>query len=118
MTIFESQTELQSQLDKHEQFILDCADEIIGFWHFVETYNNFFHYFALDGHESDEKEKRLLLKYEKRLEVHETLTNNVLNNVCTDEDAKRAIYIENGRFGSEVGLVKLKEIANKYLRTT
>lgn len=114
--IFESEEDLLSTLDKHDQLILDCANERMPFWQFCEQYHNFYHFYALDGHESDEEEFKILLKNEERLKVHAVLTNEVLNKVCSDEDAKRPIYIENGRFGSDIGLLKLKEIATKYLK--
>ena len=110
MVIFESEKDLLSKLAEYEQLINDCANEVVSFWEFVEKYNNFYHYYALDGHESDDEEFELLLKHEKRLLIHEQVTEQILNYVCSDDDANKPIYVNNGRFGSEVALRKLKSL--------
>ncbi len=54
--MFESENDLLSTLEKHDQLIDDCASERISFSEFLEKYDTFYLTYALDGHESDLKE--------------------------------------------------------------
>ena len=113
--MFKSENELIEYFDKHDDLVRKCAGEVLPFWDFVEVYNNFYWYCALDGHESDEEERKLLEKHEDRILPHKEIAENVLNGVCADEDAKKEIYIKSNRFGSDTAVDKIREIAKKYL---
>jgi hypothetical protein len=113
MVIFESEQDIVEKLDLHDQLVMDCAAGELEFWKFCEAYNNFFYYYALDGHESDDEELALLHKFEDRIVFHERVAEEVLGKVCSDEDAEKPDYIKCGRFGSRVAVEKLAEIAGK-----
>lgn len=114
MVIFESEKELIEYLDKHDELVRKCANDILPFWDFVEKYKNFYWYCALDGHESDEEELKLIEKYENRILPHREVAEKVLHGVCSDEDANREIYIKANRFGSDVAVEKIRKIAEQY----
>lgn len=114
MNIFKSETELVNTLNIYDSLVLQCASGKISFWDFTEKYNDFYSYYALDGHESDEEENLLFEKYKDRIKPHEVIAYEILGKVCSDEDAKKQIYINAGRFGSEVAIQKLKEVVKKY----
>ena len=114
MVIFESEQDVIEKLDFHDQLVKDCATGKLEFWKFCEIYNNFFYYYALDGHESDQMELALLQKYENRILFHEQVAEDILGKVCSDEDAEKSDYIKSGRFGSEVAVKKMLAIVGKH----
>jgi hypothetical protein len=116
MVIFKSENELIEYLDKHDDLVRKCAGNLLPFWDFVEKYNNFYWYCALDGHESDEEERDLLVKYENRILPHREIAETILHGVCSDEDAKKEIYQKANRFGSDVAVLMLKKVASKYFK--
>jgi hypothetical protein len=116
MIIFKSESDLVEAINRHDKLVIQCSEGKISFWGFCEKYNNFYSYYALDGHESDNEEILLLKKHEDRIEPHKIIAEDVLGKVCGDDDAKRQIYIDAGRFGSDVALLKLKEISDKYIK--
>lgn len=115
MNIFTSEAELIAVLDEHDLNVLRCAQGEIGFWEFVETDRSFYGYYALDGHESDEAERALLIKHEHRIETHRIIAEEILGGVCTEEDMKNPLYPQAGRFGPDVALQKLQQVARERL---
>jgi hypothetical protein len=116
MEIFESEDELLAILNSKEQIVLDCSLGKIKFQEFIDKYDNFYMTFALDGHESDAEELELLNKYKSKIRLHREIWESVIaGGLCSDEDALKAEYFENGRFGSSEGVRRLKLIADKYL---
>ena len=115
MVIFESEDELIEYLDKHDDLLRACSNGSLPFWEFVEKYDNFYWRCAFDGHESDAEERALFEKYELRILPHRIIAENILHGVCSDEDAKKEIYIRANRFGSDVAVKKLTEITENYM---
>ena len=116
MVIFKSESELIKTLKLYDELILQCSEGKISFSDFLVKYDSFYPRFALDGHESDEEELLLLKKYKNKIEPHKIIIEDVLGRLCSDDDAKKEIYIKAGRYGSDVALVKLKEVAQKYFK--
>ncbi len=114
MVIFKSESDLISVIETHDNIVLECVRGSLNFWDFVEKYHNFYWYYALDGHESDEEERVLLEKHESRILPHREIAETILQGVCSDEDAEKEIYQKASRFGSKVAFSMLKEIASKY----
>jgi len=52
--MFDSEEHFLSVIDEHDQLIQDCAIGAITFHDFLDRYNDFNLFYALDGHESDE----------------------------------------------------------------
>jgi hypothetical protein len=114
MEMSETEKEFLWELDKHDQLILDCAFGRITFFEFLDKYNDFYAWYPLDSHESNAEEQGLLVKYQDRIIPHRELFHQ-LSNICSDEDSHKEAYIQAGRFGSDEGLRRLKEISKKYL---
>jgi hypothetical protein len=115
MIVFESESQLLAEIDRHDEFVRQCGKGNISFDEFCEVCNNFYLYCALDGHESDEEEQKLLAKHEARILPHQLIADDILGNVCSAEDASKTIFKEAGRFGPQEAVTKLKEIADSHL---
>lgn len=111
MVIFQSEEEFLKALDRHDDLVRQCVAEEIGFAEFCERYNDFYAYYALDGHESDEEESDLFDRYDARIEPHRVIAYDILGKICSDDDAMLESYKSAGRFGSEEALRRLKNVA-------
>jgi len=107
MLMFASEAEIQQSLVEHDELVRRCAHGEITFDHFCDTYNNYWSFYALDGHESDDEERAVFARYEDRIKLHRLIAFDILGQLCSDEDALRDIYIQAGRFGSVVAHHKL-----------
>ena len=94
------EADLLAALDEHDRLIVACAQGRLSFADFQRAYDTFHHRWALDGHEADAEERRLLARQARRIEVHRRACDEILMKVCADDDAGRPAYIEAGRFGS------------------
>ncbi len=110
MVIFESEDDLLSIIAKHDNLVRLCVAGQMCFSDFCEQYSDFYAYYALDGHESDEEERALLEKHEHLIEPHRLIAYEILGRVCSDADAGLEGYKLAGRFGSAVALERLKEV--------
>jgi hypothetical protein len=111
--IFGSEEELLSTLDQYDRLVRDCAAGRISFQEFIDRYDTFYMTYALDGHESDPEEKELLVVHKDRIAPHRKIWERIIGGgLCADEDARKESYIQAGRFGSDEGLRRLKEISN------
>ncbi|MBL8524975.1 MAG: hypothetical protein JNN20_14890 [Betaproteobacteria bacterium] len=91
----------------HDDLVRQCVRGEISFEQFCDKYNSYWSFYALDGHESDDEEREILERYEDRIELHRAIAFDILGPLCSDEDAKREIYVQAGRFGSIVAQQKL-----------
>ena len=114
--IFSSEAELLDALAHHARLLLDCAGGKITFGDFLKRYNNFYFHYALDGHESDERERALLEKHGVRIRPHKEMAYEVLAKLCADEDAAKRSYFEAGRIGSNEGLRRIKLLVEEYFK--
>lgn len=108
--MFESESDLLKTITEYDALVRKCITGVIGFGEFCEKYNNFYSYYALDGHESDKEERLLLEKYDCRIEPHRVIAYEILGQVCSDEDAGLESYKLAGRFNSNEALLRLKSI--------
>lgn len=115
MVIFESESDLLASLDRHDDLVRQCACGEKSFDDFCAEYHDYYAFCALDGHESDQEERALLEKYEKRIDVHRIVAEDILGGVCSDADAKLEIYQRAGRFGSEEAVRRLHDLTSKHL---
>lgn len=113
MILFESEKDLLQTIDRYNCIIRECASEEITFEEFLNKYNSFYFYYALDGHESDEEEQKLLEKHKDKIELHLRLMEE-LQGLCSDEDAVKESYIQANRFGSKEALKRLKDFYKRY----
>jgi hypothetical protein len=110
MVIFKSESDFLETIAHYDNLVRLCNEEIIDFEHFLKEYNYFYSYLALDGHESDSEEKILFQKYMHRIEPHRKIYDEILTNLCSDNDAELEIYQKSGRFGRIRALFLLKQI--------
>lgn len=114
MNIFSSEQEFLSTIEKHKKIVQDCVSEKISFQEFLDKYDNFYNYYALDGHESDSDEKAMFDKHQDKIQPFFAIWEEILTKICSDEDADKEFYIKANRFGSQEGLRRLKEISKEY----
>jgi hypothetical protein len=113
MKIFSDDSDLVKTLDCHDSLLKSCASGNLSFSDFLEKYNDFSMYYALDGHESDEEEKIILAKHASRIAVHFRVWDEILTGLCSDEHATDPQYIKCGRFGSHEGILRLQKIVRE-----
>lgn len=113
MVIFESEADLLSALGRHDALVRECIEGRLSFDAFCDQYNNFYAFYALDGHESDEEERLLLEKHEARIEPHRVIACEILGNLCSDADALLESYQNAGRFGSTEALRRMTQVRFK-----
>jgi hypothetical protein len=115
--MFASEVEIQQSLDQHDELVRQCALGEITFTDFCDKYNNYWSFYALDGHESDDEERAILDRYEDRIELHRLIAFDILGQLCSEEDALRDIYIQAGRFGSTVAQQRLATLWDTHRRS-
>ena len=118
LKVFSDQADLESTLDRFDELVHVCGRGEISFAEFNRLYDNFYCAYALDGHESDISEQKLLAEYEARIALHRDVWEEVLTQVSSDEDAYTPAYIAAGRFGSEEAVARLKEILARHVSGT
>lgn len=114
--IFQSEPDLIEALEIHDKIIIDCVGGLLSFWDFVEKYNDFYWYYALDGHESVEGEQSLLNKYYDRILPHREISETILNKVCSKDDANKEAYQKANRIGPDLAVSMLNEIVSKHFK--
>jgi len=110
MIMFESESDILNTITEHDTLVRLCVSGELSFMEFCEKYNDFYFYYALDGHESDEEERALLERYDSRIEPHRIIAHNILGQVCADSDAELESYKQAGRFGSAVAIERMKNV--------
>jgi hypothetical protein len=110
MVMFESESDLLKTIAVHDELVRKCAAGELSFGAFCVQYNDFYAYYALDGHESDEEERALLEKHNSIIEPHRVIAYEILGKVCSDADAELESYRQAGRFGSADALARLRSV--------
>jgi hypothetical protein len=110
MKMFNTESDLLTAVSHHDDLVRQCVAGYLSFEQFLEKYDDFYWAHALDGHESDDEERALLTKHEDRIRPHRIIAEEILGQVCSNEDAQREIYREAGRFGPAEAVVRLGRI--------
>ena len=110
MLMFESESALLETLALHDDLVRQCMSGQLSFNEFCAKYQDFYAFYALDGHESDQEERQLLNKYEARIEPHRLIAEDILGHVCSDGDAELETYRRAGRFSSVEAVERLRRI--------
>jgi hypothetical protein len=116
MVMFESETDMLDTIQRHDSLVRDCVEGRLTFAEFCDSYDDFYTLYALDGHESDEEERRLLEKHDARIELHRIIAYGILGMVCSDSDAQLDSYKQAGRFGSAEALERLADLLSSDFR--
>jgi hypothetical protein len=113
MVIFNSESELLELLARMDAMIAACAGGSLEFRAFHQELGRLHGYYALDGHESDEEERKILDRHHERIAWVECVLDE-LGAVCADDDAPKEAYIKTGRFGSAEAMRRLRAlVANR-----
>lgn len=110
MTMFESEEELLLALDRHDDLVRQCVAGSLSFKEFCVQYEDFYAFYALDGHESDLEELALFEKHGQRIQPHEFIAYQILGRTCDDSDAELESYKQAGRFGSREAVEMLARV--------
>ena len=110
MVMFESEQNLLATLDRYDDLVRQCVAGQLTFDEFCSRYNDFYAFYALDGHESDAEERGLLKKHEMRIQPHEFIALEILGRVCSARDAELESYKLVGRFGPAEAIERLSRI--------
>lgn len=109
MIMFQNEEELLNIIQDKLNLIHEVVDGSISIDEFFEKYASFYFYYALDGHEFDDEEKLLFIKYSDKIHLFYTIETDIFSNICTDEDSIKEIYIKNNRYSRKDAIKKLKE---------
>jgi len=110
MIMFESESHLLKAIAQHDDLVRQCVTGTITFAEFCEKYHDFYACYALDGHESDEEERRLLEVHDRLIEPHRIIAYDILGRVCSDSDSELESYRAAGRFGSREAMNRLRGV--------
>ena len=110
MKVFNSELDLLQTIEAKNALIRQCIAGEIEFKEFCAKYNDFYTYYALDGHESDDEEQALFEKHENKIKPHRIVAYEVLGQLCSDDDAELESYKSMGRFGAVEALKRLKNV--------
>ena len=113
MSIFSSEANLLEVLSAHDALVRRCALGHIEFREFVRLYSDFWWRYALDGHEADSTERRLLERHANRILLHRRIAEEVLSPLATESDATKQSYRHAGRMAPEDAFIRLKLIATE-----
>jgi hypothetical protein len=80
---------------------------------FVSTYNNFYYYEALDGHEATKEESVILEKYAPLVEFHREIQIEIVNNILIDKELSRLP----NQISEEEALVKIIALTKRFEAT-
>lgn len=108
MVMLENEEELVKLIDQKRDLLKKVVNDQISIDTFYEEYNWFYGAYVLDGHESDEEERELLLKYNNDIELFRRVEEEIFNRICGDEDSKRQNYIQQGRISAKKAIEELK----------
>lgn len=110
MNVFESETALLRTIWAHDELVRKCVRGETTFGQFCQQYNDFYAFYALDGHESDEDELELFLKHEAFIDPHRVIAYYILGRACSDSDAELDSYKQAARFGSAEAVRRLSQV--------
>ncbi len=108
MIMFESENHLKRLIQQKKDLLRKVINDQISTDSFYKEYDWFYNAYALDGHESDDEERNLLLEYDSEIEIFRIVEEEIFNRICSDDDSKREIYIQQGRISAKGAVDELK----------
>lgn len=109
-----TESELSELLSRLNRAVTRCVCGKTSFEQFVEEYGYPVGEYALDGHEASDEERAVLSAWKAQIAPHIAITEQILNKLCSSEDAAKPVYQVQGRFGPDVAKERLREIAFAY----
>jgi hypothetical protein len=110
--MYESKNEVETILNELDDLVMQCIEGKLSFNDFLDKYGYPMGFYALDGHESDDLGKTILSNFSKRISLHEEITEQVLHQICTTEQAADPAYKNSSRIPpSEAFIIFIKLVA-------
>ena len=109
MIMFENEEGLKALIEQKKNLLWQVLNDEIQIDTFFMKYDSFYFTYALDGHESDEEEKDLLLKYSTEIEIFRKIELEIFCRICSDEDSQKEIYVQNDRISKSQAIGEIKE---------
>ena len=106
--------ELKQSLYAGTFLIIQAAEGIFAISDFVEKYDNFYYFEALNGHEEDEHGRFLLCQYSEVIAAHEKVQTTIVDLLFLGPDEEREQYLKAGRIGPKQAKERLNEIVVTY----
>lgn len=108
--MFASEADLLEAIATHDRLLRELVAGRMNFDQFCSSYNDFYAFYALDEHESDEAERMLLKKHNALIEPHRIVAEEILWLVCADDDAEIESYKLAGRIGSAEAVRRIEQV--------
>lgn len=94
--------------------VIDVVDEKLDMQEFVERYSNFYYSEALDGHEADGAQRRVLNELSSAITFHRKIQYEVINIVSFEEGDVLKVHLNAGRISSFEAKERLKKLNDRY----
>ena len=107
-------SELVNALERATSLFNRLVNKEISIRQFVNEYDNFFYYEALDGHEANEQQKVLLAEFEELISLHEKIQTNIVDLVFLGSKEQKQQYLDVGRITPETAEREVQSLANEY----
>lgn len=105
--------ELGQNLSKVIELIAKVSRGELPIEKFISSYDNFYYYWALDGHEADENQLVTLNKFHNVIVFLEEVQLNVINAIYVGNDLSKFKDVSN-RISLEEALPKIQNICNQH----
>ena len=105
--------ELINALKRATSLVGRLVSKEISIEQFVDEYDNFFYYEALDGHESNAQQRLLLSEFAEVVSFHERV-QHVIDLVYLGSSKQKQQYVDAGRVDLESAEQKIRFLANEY----
>ena len=106
-------TETKKSLLSATLLVLKVILKKIPFQEFVKIYDNFYYYEALDGHEADEMQRKILDEFKIIVRLHEKIQLQVMNRLYLGK-ANKEKFMEAGRIDEQEAIKRLTEIGEEF----
>ncbi len=107
-----TESEIGALLDAHDALVRACVDDHLAFTDFLAAYDEFPSAYGLDEQATSVEERAVLRLFRKRIAFHERVAG-VVSGLRSDGDSKMS-YGDVARFMPTVGLMRLRELVEKY----
>ncbi|MEW6111231.1 MAG: hypothetical protein AB1664_03805 [Thermodesulfobacteriota bacterium] len=108
------ETELRETLYQGTLLVAQVLSGRISLQEFVQQYDSFYYYNALDGHEADAQRRSVLQKYSKAIGFHEAIQTTVVDLIYLGHASHRAQYLAAGRIDSKEAIERIGTIAESH----
>ena len=105
---------LENTLREGTLLVQQAASGELTIQDFIQKYNNFYYYNALDGHEADESTLDLFKKFSELIELHRIIQTEIVNLVFFDNQTDSTQYLDAGRLTPDMAKKRIEVIVKKF----